>query len=124
MRQLLVAAALSLAACSSPRPAPTTDAQASPAARKELKTVDAELAALETDIAVAGTTGTQAGWLYERRGDLLASAGRNDEAIAAYDEAARAYGQSPEATTMPVVRSDRAREKAEKLRKQAPGRRP
>lgn len=124
---VLCAGAVALAACSTnPKPAPTADTQ--PAAAQQTspaqqapeaqpaKDPAAELAAVEKDLLDAGTTGTHAGTLFEKKGDLLAAAGKKDEAIAAYEAAARAYGQSPEATTMPVVRSDRAREKAAKLR--------
>ena len=109
MRVLLfIAAAGLVACCAAPKRAPASGTDAG--------SLEADLSAIQTELAEAGEFGSRVGRLFERRGDLLAGAGRVDEAIAAYERAAQAYAQSPEATTMPVINSDRAKEKAEKLK--------
>lgn len=60
--------------------------------------------------------GSGAGWLLEEKARILEKLGRIEAAIAAYEAAARAYGMSPEASMMPVVHADEARQKAEALR--------
>jgi hypothetical protein len=114
MKTLLVlATAALLACCSAPKPTP---AAAPTPAGPDAGSIEADLKGIESELVEAGEFGSRVGHLFEKKGDLLSGAGRVDEAIAAYERAARAYGQSPEATTMPIVNSDRAREKAEKLK--------
>ncbi len=123
MRPLLAALSLAMASCTAPSVAPSPEQKAppSPSSRKEepVQALSAdeisELARIDKDLVDAGKYGARVGALFERKGDLLAKAGRSSEAVAAYQEAARAYGQSPEATTMPVINSKRAQEKADKL---------
>jgi hypothetical protein len=115
MRRLsMLALILALGCARAPSPAPSAaPGQAAPdpaAQRGELEEIDRRLA-------TTSPFGSGAGHLLERRGALLESLGRTAEAIQAYDAAARAYAQSPEATNMPVINSDRARAKADRLRK-------
>jgi predicted RNA polymerase sigma factor len=105
VKALLVVTLAMVACCAAPK-----------AAGPDAGNLEAELATIERELVQAGSVGSQVGHLFERRGDLLAGAGRTTEAIAAYGRAAQAYAQSPEATTMPVIDSERAHKKAEQLK--------
>ena len=101
--------------CATPPPPPPGPNDAlSFEEREELSGIERQLEALGPQ-----PQGTAAGTLLERQGDLLAKAGRAAAASKAYDTAAAAYSQTPEATMMPVIRSQQAREKADALRAKA-----
>ena len=103
MNRLVLIASLLLVGfdCSQPK-------QATPG--PVLVEVDARLRALGEH-----PVGTEAGVLFEKKGELLLSTKRNAEAKAAFLDAARAYGQSPEASREPVERAERARKRAEAI---------
>src|SRR5689334_2994646 len=103
----VAALAVLLVACVESAPA-TPAASTAPAAAARPGD-GARLAAIARDLDETDSTGTRAGELFEERGEILERRGELEAAARAYFAASRAYGQSPEATSMPVVRSDRAK---------------